>query len=526
MGTSMRIPRTARLDAPSAGRGMASCPPPVTTSPQPAGRARPVPSWGRWVQLRPSSAAARGTARPSAVPARPVRDALGGPGQPLAAPLRREMESRLGADLSDVRVHAGPAARASAAAIGARAYTSGSHVVIGDGGADKRTLAHELAHVLQQRAGPVAGTDRGDGLHLSDPGDRFERAAETRAARAMSGSAPAAGGPAAPAARAPGGPPIVQRAGRHQDLGTGTPVIKVIIAGSSFDMWLTHIQKQEKWERQDETSEYSEPAWSRSDKVTDAKLKPQLSFAGPGASSAKYYYRYLPSFGGLLDIGSNSIENLVRTVPSIIKKVAADEQKKTKTYPTILLKAHSRGAVAAARVVKVLTSTYEGQVELVLFDPVAGFLHGGENQKLDLDESLARPSEFTLVYSTSTGYALFTPIAVSGAKRIIISSQDHQAGLAAGFRYRNTATGQVAIYKGSRLNSLPPGTYVDINATGKNSNLLVPVRNASEAEEKLDQAFKQNTTWVRDAGRMGVARKILDEYFRRASSKMKTISVG
>jgi hypothetical protein len=107
-------------------------------------------------------------ARPSTVPARPIKDVLRAPGQPLTAPLKEEMEARFGADFSDVRVHADATARASAAEIGARAYTSGSHVIIGDVGGDKRTLAHELTHVVQQRQGPVTGTDNGDGLEL-DP---------------------------------------------------------------------------------------------------------------------------------------------------------------------------------------------------------------------------------------------------------------------------------------------------------------------------------------------------------------------
>ncbi|MFF4495916.1 eCIS core domain-containing protein [Streptomyces sp. NPDC001272] len=111
-------------------------------------------------------------------------------GRPLDGPLREEMESRLGADFSDVRVHSGPTAQRSAAEIGARAYTSGSDVVIGAGGGDKHTLAHELTHVIQQRQGPVTGTDTGDGLRVSDPGDRFERAAEANARRVMSGPAP------------------------------------------------------------------------------------------------------------------------------------------------------------------------------------------------------------------------------------------------------------------------------------------------------------------------------------------------
>ncbi|WP_432039266.1 DUF4157 domain-containing protein [Streptomyces cucumeris] len=121
-----------------------------------------------------------GTAQRTAVQA-----VLRSTGSPLAEPLRREMEDRLDADFSDVRVHRDGAARASAAAVGARAYTSGNHVVLGEGGGDKHTLAHELTHVIQQRQGPVAGTDNGGGLRISDPQDRFEREAEANATRVM-----------------------------------------------------------------------------------------------------------------------------------------------------------------------------------------------------------------------------------------------------------------------------------------------------------------------------------------------------
>ncbi|MGW2813730.1 eCIS core domain-containing protein [Streptomyces sp. NPDC001415] len=118
-----------------------------------------------------------------------VHDVLRSGGRPLDSATRTDMESRLGADFSDVRIHNDSAAKASAAEVGARAYTSGSHVVIGDGGADKHTLAHELTHVIQQRQGPVAGTDNGSGLKVSDPSDRFEKEAEANATRVMS-SAP------------------------------------------------------------------------------------------------------------------------------------------------------------------------------------------------------------------------------------------------------------------------------------------------------------------------------------------------
>lgn len=115
-----------------------------------------------------------------------VHDVLRGAGRPLDGATRADMEGRLGADFSDVRVHTGRAARESAAEIGARAYTSGSHVVLGDGGGDRHTLAHELTHVVQQRQGRVAGTDNGSGLRVSDPSDRFEREAEANARRVLS----------------------------------------------------------------------------------------------------------------------------------------------------------------------------------------------------------------------------------------------------------------------------------------------------------------------------------------------------
>ena len=119
-----------------------------------------------------------------------VGDVISSPGRALDEPVRTEMEARLGEPLSDVRVHTGLAAQRSAQELEARAYTVANHVVIGQGGADKHTLAHELTHVIQQRNGPVAGTDNGGGVSVSDPSDRFERAAEANATRVMQGPVP------------------------------------------------------------------------------------------------------------------------------------------------------------------------------------------------------------------------------------------------------------------------------------------------------------------------------------------------
>ncbi|MEU6394378.1 DUF4157 domain-containing protein [Streptomyces sp. NPDC046939] len=147
-----------------------------------------------------------------------VADVLDQPGSPLDTPLREEMEARLDADFSTVRVHDGVTARRSAADVGARAYTSGEHIVIGEGGGDRHTIAHELEHVKQQRLGPVAGSDNGAGLSVSDPSDAFERAAEATATAALAGPVPDRGAAAAvqrAPARGYGGDPrgfAVQRA--------------------------------------------------------------------------------------------------------------------------------------------------------------------------------------------------------------------------------------------------------------------------------------------------------------------------
>lgn len=82
-------------------------------------------------------------------------------GQPMDASTRQFMESRFGQDFSQVRIHTDAQAAHSAAAIQAGAYTSGRHIVFGQGqyqpysDSGRRLLAHELVHVGQQREGTV-----------------------------------------------------------------------------------------------------------------------------------------------------------------------------------------------------------------------------------------------------------------------------------------------------------------------------------------------------------------------------------
>src|SRR6185295_5949944 len=86
-----------------------------------------------------------------------VHETLRSQGQPLDPEARTAMEASFRQDFSGVRVHSDGTAAASARAVGARAYTVGSDVVFGEsqyapaGAAGQRLLAHELAHVVQQR---------------------------------------------------------------------------------------------------------------------------------------------------------------------------------------------------------------------------------------------------------------------------------------------------------------------------------------------------------------------------------------
>lgn len=136
----------------------------------------------------------------------PVHDVVSSGGRPLEPEVRADMESRMGHDFSDVRVHDDSAAADSARAVNAHAYTVGSNIVFQRDTYDpssaegRTTLAHELTHVVQQRSGPVDGTSAPGGIKVSDPSDRFEREAAANADRVMSAPAPvqtlSASGPA------------------------------------------------------------------------------------------------------------------------------------------------------------------------------------------------------------------------------------------------------------------------------------------------------------------------------------------
>jgi len=97
-------------------------------------------------------------------------------GEPLDPAMRVLMEARLGHDFSSVRIHSDQAAAQAAHHVNARAFTVGDDIVLGAGTPPphsrdgQRLLAHELAHVVQQRTAP----EPSGALEVSRPHDQAE----------------------------------------------------------------------------------------------------------------------------------------------------------------------------------------------------------------------------------------------------------------------------------------------------------------------------------------------------------------
>lgn len=86
-----------------------------------------------------------------------------GGGRPLGDSVRNEMEGAFGADFSSVRIHDSSQDRTDADHLGAIAFTHKEGIWFGSHGSadDRRLMAHELTHVLQQRGerGPIHGAE-------------------------------------------------------------------------------------------------------------------------------------------------------------------------------------------------------------------------------------------------------------------------------------------------------------------------------------------------------------------------------
>lgn len=122
-----------------------------------------------------------------------AKDVVSGAGQPLDPGVRRELEERLGHDLSRVRLHTGRDAAQLTELLGADAVAVGQDILFREGAfrpgtADgQRLLAHELLHTVQNPHGLGAlraGRDLGA---VSVPQQAIEREAESAAQELVRG---------------------------------------------------------------------------------------------------------------------------------------------------------------------------------------------------------------------------------------------------------------------------------------------------------------------------------------------------
>lgn len=120
-----------------------------------------------------------------------VNEAVNASGDALDSRSRALMERSFGQDFSQVRVHTDSRAAKSAVSVNALAYTVGGHIAFGPNqyapGTPRgdRLMAHELAHVVQQKNAPPKL--QSFGIHTPDSALHLEREADRAAERTMSG---------------------------------------------------------------------------------------------------------------------------------------------------------------------------------------------------------------------------------------------------------------------------------------------------------------------------------------------------
>jgi hypothetical protein len=104
-------------------------------------------------------------------------------GQPMDTSVRRQVEGSLGQDLSAVRVHSGDTAAELSSQMGAKAFTTGRDIFLGEGASatDTSLMTHEATHTIQQGMGEAAPSSIG----AADT--EHEHAAEHNAAHGAEG---------------------------------------------------------------------------------------------------------------------------------------------------------------------------------------------------------------------------------------------------------------------------------------------------------------------------------------------------
>jgi hypothetical protein len=155
----------------------------------------------RVVQLKAREGGARAAEDPEAIQAEL------GQGRPLDGGVRTRMEAAFGNGLGPVHLHTGATASRVASGLNARAFTVGRHVAFGAGEyrpgtpAGDALIAHEVAHVVQQRSGAATEAPLAAGSARYGALERDADHAAAGAVTSLWGGAKEAARQAAPALR-------------------------------------------------------------------------------------------------------------------------------------------------------------------------------------------------------------------------------------------------------------------------------------------------------------------------------------
>lgn len=408
--------------------------------------------------------------------------------------LKSGIENLSGQSMDDVKVHYNSSKPAQ---LKAHAYAQGTDIHIASG--QERHLPHEAWHVVQQKQGRVQPTMQMKGNVAVNDDKGLEREADVMGAKAvqMKAEGHSSGqlnqkGVNNGVAQRQAKDNVVQmaRGKRTVDGENQTPfVLRLELPGSGDRYWRSNSEATTK-----ESARHrivGESSSFRRERNADGAI---YTISGPGSEEGN-------RMGGMRDNGTNSIAKNIKQGKRIINY---EMRKAAQGRPVqVSIKAHSRNAVAGSQIATWTKQRYpDSIVDYVGFDPVPGPGHDGADE----EHNIGSLDHSTVIYSVHTQYPVgFTPQKLLGAKRLIISTQEHGGGLMRGYRYG------ADVYTGHNITSLPAGVFLDLNKDGENK---VPLRKINLSSKKDLEAIEDAIpSWFRgQIARHGIVRDVVADF--------------
>ena len=354
----------------------------------------------------------------------------------------------------------------------------------------------------------------------------------------------------------------------HHSKGTnllqqGKKVMEINLAGSGFNVWRKEASG---YKGKGKEKEGLEEQYGKRYKLGDKKLKylfkKVTNKQGQVVNNAENEeqdidskVRYNIGGPGGLNQGEYKIENVRNYITELgqdyLEKVFASWQFKPENGEEVhlLIKGHSRGAVSAGTGAMKLKAWIHSQYpelehfvkfDLIQYDPVPGIdAYSGINEEIDHNDereqfemdgetyrALGSEAETTVIYSIhiNNNY-FFTPQAVKGAKRVILTTHEHSAGLsvvdesqkkidkerAHGEAFTDARTGEV--FRSSGISELDAGLYIR-----DENSVLIRMQTESQARSIVEKLLKKTT---KQKSRHEVIYQVITAWFESEEEKKK-----